>query len=434
MDLESFERIGDTFQQFHSHFSPLFGRTEARERSEQYLRGLVVQTKERRNAENVSEAVNAHRRAMQRFLTDGPWDDVAVTASLQEYLGPILSDPEAAWALDESGFPKQGTKSVGVARQYCGALGKVANCQVGVFLAYVSRHGRALVDKRLYLSREWTDDPERCAAAGIPEDARTYRSKSELAPTLLKRAKSWGFLTARWVTGDDEYGKSPEFRDVVADEGFLYVLDVPSNTPVWPLEPCPETPAYSGRGRPPQPRPVAAQRLEVRERAAALPPEAWQEVMVAEGAQGPRIHLFACERVRDSRDGEPGKLVWLVHRTNLDGSEPRYYFSGAPEETPLEVLARVGASRWPIETEFQANKSHVGLDEYEVRGWDGWHHHITMCLLATAFLLTLQQEWGKKCAPDHPSAGISDRLRTLAATALDPRGSAVVAARHAATQ
>jgi SRSO17 transposase len=364
-------------------------------------------------------------------LTDARWDDTAVTAHLQAYLASRLNHPLAVWAVDESGVVKQGQKSAGVSRQYCGAVGKVANCQIGVFLAHVGPRGRALVDKRLWLPKEWTDDPDRCAAAGVPEAARAYQSKPELALSLLRRAKALGELVADWVTGDDAYGSSPDFRDGVAAEGFRFMLEVPSNTPVWPVATAWEVPAYSGFGRPKKARPTPGQRSEARERVATLSPASWQAVTVAEGAQGPRTYRFAAERVRDSRDGEPGEVVWLVHRQNLDGTEPRTYFSNAPEETPLSTLARVAAARWPIETELETNKSDVGLDEYEVRSWPGWNHHITLCLLASAFLLTLQQEWGEKAARHHAPAGLPGGARTLAARALLPRTTPRVAAGHA---
>lgn len=434
MDLEAFNRISETFLHFHAEFAPTFGRKEWRRRSQDYLRGLLVQAAERGNAENLAEVVDASDRVLQRFLSEAKWDDQAVTEHLQRYLGPRLAHPEAVWAVDESSFPKQGRKSVGVARQYCGALGKVANCQVGVFLAHVGPRGRALVGKRLYLPPEWTQDPERCEEAQVPADQRTYHSKSELALALLLQAQEGGHLTAAWVTGDDEYGKSPAFRDGVAAAGWNYVLEVPSNTPVWPTAPTWVTAPYRGHGRPPQPQPVPTERKEVRERAAALSPQAWQVLTVAEGAQGPRTYCFAFERVRDTRTHQPGHEVWLIHRQNLDGSAPRFYFSNAPHGISLRTLARVSASRWPIETEFEDGKSHVALDEYEVRRWPGWHHHITMCLLASAFLLTLQQEWGEKDAPDYAAAGASDRLRVAAAQALDARLSVRLAAGNTAAQ
>jgi len=435
MDLQEFERIEASFRQFHAHFAPAFGRKQWRERSRDYLRGLLVQSAERGNAENLAEAVEgASPRVLQRFLTEARWDDASVTRRLQQDLAPQLTHPDAVWAVDDSGFPKQGKQSVGVARQYCGALGKKANCQVGVFLAYVSPRGRALVDKRLYLPREWTDDPMRCAAAGVPEGEREYQSKTQIALALLQRAQAWGQLTAAWVTGDDAYGQAPEFREALAAAGWRYVLEVPGHLTVWPVEPTWEQPPYGGFGRPAKARPVVAERQTVAERAAALPQEAWQEITVAEGAQGPRTYRFAFERVRVTRERKPGEQRWLIHKQNRDGTEPRAFFSNAPADTPVETLARVAMSRWPIETEFEDEKSQVALDEYEVRGWAGWHHHITMCMLASAFLLHLQQEWGEKDAPHYPATGLPDRLRTVATATLDERGVAVVAGRHPAAK
>jgi len=435
VDLQEFARIEDSFREFHAYLAPAFGRKQWRERSRDYLRGLLVQAAERGNAENLAEAVvGSSPRVLQRFLTEARWDDRAVTQSLQRYLAPRLSHPDAVWAVDDSGFPKQGKQSVGVARQYCGALGKIASCQVGVFLAYVSPLGRALVDKGLFLPPEWASDPPRCAAVGVPEPQRSYRSKTEIALALLQRAQAWGHLAAEWVTGDDAYGQAPEFRDALTAGDCRYVLEVPGHLTVWPLEPTWEQPPYSGFGRPPVARPVLAERQTVRERAAALSPKAWQVINVADGAQGPRTYRFAFERVRVTRDREPGEELWLIHKQNMDGTEPRAFFSNAPVDTPMATLARVAMSRWPIETEFEDEKSQVALDEYEVRSWHGWHHHITMSMLASAFLLTLQQEWGEKAAPDYPPAGVSDRLRAVAAQALDARRSALVVGRHPAPQ
>src|SRR5947209_12711778 len=220
MELEEFERVAASFQAFHAEFAPDFGRKQWREHSGDYLQGLLVQAEERRNAENMAEALPVSARALQRFLTDARWDDEAVIAHLQAYLGPKLAHPLAVFAVDSSGFPKQGKQSVGVARQYCGAVGKVANCQVGVFLAHVGPRGRALVDKRLYLPQEWVQDPQRCDAAGIPREQQVYRSETQLALEMLQAAQARGHLTAAWVTGDDTYGKSPEFREAVAAAGF----------------------------------------------------------------------------------------------------------------------------------------------------------------------------------------------------------------------
>ena len=406
MDAAAFEQVYEAFQDFHAYFAPLFGRSESRNHSQNYLRALLVQSQDRRNAENLSESVGVSARAMQRFLTKAPWDDDAVMVRLQEYLSPRLGHPEAVWVLDGSDFPKQGRKSAGVARQCCGRLGKVANCQAGMFLAYVSPLGRALVDKRLYLPESWTSEPGRCAAAGVPEHRRNYRSKTELALEMLARALELGHLRAEWVAGDDAFGMSPSFREGLANLGMWYVLDVPGGTTAWPMEPAWTSPEYQGSGRPRKPRLVDGQRRTMEQRSDELPDEAWREITVAEGSQGPRTYRFSAQRMRPTIRRKPGEIHWAVYRRNLDGSEPRYYLSNAPEDTPLETLAYVGGSRWRIETEFETEKGDVGLDEYETRSWAGWHHHIAMCLLGGAFLLGLQQDWGEKDAPDHPSAGV----------------------------
>ncbi len=414
MDAAAFEPVYGAFQDFRAYFAPLLGRRETRDHSRHYLQALLVQSGERRNAENLSETVPASARVMQRFLTESPWDDDVVIGRLQEYLGPRLGRPEAVWVLDGSDFPKQGRKSVGVARQYCGSLGKVANCQAGMFLAYVSLQGRALVDKRLYLPESWTSDTDRCAAAGVPEESRNYRSKTKLALEMLERALERGHLKAGWVAGDDAFGMSPSFREGLAALGMRYVLDVPGGATVWPLEPAWTSPEYQGSGRPRKPRLKGGQRRTMVERSAELPEEAWREITVAEGSQGPRSYQFSAQRVRSTSKRKPGEIHWAVYRRNRDGSEPRYYLSNAPEDTSLETLAYVGGSRWRIETEFETEKSDVGLDEYETRTWAGWHHHVALCLLGGAFLLSLQQAWGEKDAPDHPAAGLPGGARDAA--------------------
>ena len=431
MEQVEFERIAASFAAFHQEFASLFGRKEAQQRSEQYLRGLLVQQTDRRNAENISEAVDgATPRSLQRFLTESPWPDEPVIDQLQAYVGQLLNSSEGVFVLDETGFPKKGKKSVGVARQYCGTLGKVANCQLGVFVAYVSEQGHALVDKRLYLPREWTDDPDRCRTAGVSETVG-YQSIAELGLSMLHQARTAGHLMGRWVTADEAYGKVPTLRDTLDDDEWLYVLEVPCSQPVFAQPAKTEVPAWSGRGRQPtklrlvdgESGPQAVEAV-----AANLAAEDWHLLTVAEGAQGPRIHLFAARRVWESREGLPGRECWLVLRRNPDDSEPKYYLSNAPADTPLLTLAQVGAKRWPIETEFQLEKNETGLDEYEVRSWQGWHHHITMALLAGILLLSLQQEWGEKDAPGDSAANQPSAARAASATKLDSSG--VVALAH----
>ena len=437
MDQEEFDRVAASLAAFHAHFAPLFGRKEAQRRSEQYLRGLLVQQTDRRNAENVAELIaGATPRALQRLLTEAPWPTEPVIERLQAYVAARLNTPEGIFILDESGFPKQGTKSVGVARQYCGTLGKVGNCQLGVFLAYVSARGHALVDKRLYLPPAWTADPARCHAAGVPAEVG-YQSKAELGLAMLRQARAAGHLQGHWVAGDDAYGMVPTLREALAAEGWQYVLDVPQTTPVFTQPAQTVVPPWAGRGRvPTKPRlaPGAPSPQTVRAVAAGLAPAAWQELTVAEGAQGPRTYQFAALRVWESRDGLPGRACWLVVRRNLDGSEPRSYLSNAPADTPLRTLAQVAAARWVIETEIQTAKGETGLDEYEVRSWAGWHHHITLGLLAAAFLLTLQQDWGEKDAPAHAPASQPRAARGAAPAHVDAGGTAALARCHPRAQ
>lgn len=435
MNQAEFDRVAASFATFHKQFAPLFGRKEAQERSEQYVRGLLVQQTDRRNAENVAESIEgATPRTLQRHLTESPWPAKPVIDELQVYLGERLNSTDGVFVLDETGFPKQGRKSVGVARQYSGTLGKVGNCQVGVFLAYVSERGHALVDKRLYLPREWIADTERCQEAGVPGGVE-YQSKAELGLAMLHQARAAGHMSGKWVTADEDYGKVPTFRDALDDEGWWYVLEVPCITTVFnrPVETM--VPAWSGKGhRPTRPRLVdeAFGPQAVRALAEKVAPADWQELTVAEGAQGPRRYQFAAQRVWESRDGLPGRECWLVLRRNLDGSELKYYLSNAPASTSLLTLGQVGAMRWPIETEFETEKGETGLDEYEVRSWQGWHHHITLALLAGAFLLSMQQDWGKKYAPVDAATSQSRAARTAAATGMDRRRPAALARRDPA--
>ena len=405
MDAAAFEQVYGSFRDFHAYFAPLFGRRETREHSGHYLQALLVQSGERRNAENLSETVPGSARGMQRFLTDSPWDDEVIIGRLQEYLGTRLEQPEGVWVLDGSDFPKQGRKSVGVARQYCGRLGKVANCQAGMFLAYVSPLGRALVDKGLYLPESWTSDKDRCEAAGVPEDRQGYRSKTELALEMVGRAQERGHLKAGWVAADDAFGMSPSFREGLAALGMWYVLDASGFT-VWPPEPAWTSAEYQGFGRPRKPRLRDGQRRTMEQRSDELPEEAWREITVAEGSQGPRSYLFSAQRVRPTSRRKPGE-----HPLGRLPPEP------GRQRTPLLPVQCSGGypvgdpgirGRLPLayKTEFETEKSDVGLDEYETRTWAGWHHHVALCLLGGAFLLSLQQAWGEKDAPDHEAAGL----------------------------
>jgi SRSO17 transposase len=394
MDSVAFDRVAEQFGEFHARFAPLFGRKEARQRSEQYLRGLVVQDQERRNAENLAEAIDgASPRALQRFLTEAPWKPEPVIAHLQAYVGERLATPQGVVSVDDSGVAKQGKHSVGVARQYSGTLGKVGNCQIGVFLAYASERGHALVDQRLYLPRAWIDDPARCRAAGVPEQV-TYQSKAEQALEMIQASRQRGFLPAQWVTADAGFGGIPSFRASLDAAGWWYVLEVPKPAPLVARQPGVSAPPFAPgerlRSRPDLDLPPTT--IEIL--ALGLRSGDWQELTVAEGAQGPRSYQFAARRVHEFNAQVLGRESWALFRRNLDGSELKYYLSNAPSTMPLTTLAWVTSCRWSIETEFKTEKGHTGLDEDEVRRWNGWQHHLTLALLAGAFLMGLEQEGG----------------------------------------
>ncbi len=431
MDQVAFARVAASFATFHTHFAPLFGRTEVQHHAERYLRGLLVQHAERRNAENLAEAVGGvNPRALQRFLTNAPWDHVPVIDALHAFLGPRLTNPDGVWIVDDTGFGKQGRKSVGVARQYSGTLGKVGNCQIGVGLTYASPRGHTLVDMRLYLPQVWTDDPARCAAAGVPKEV-TYQAKPDLGIAMLRAARQRGHLVAKWVTADEGYGQVPSFRDTLDAEGWWYVVEVPCTTRVFVEEAIAAVPPWKGRGK----KPTRARLLEgepppvtVASVAAALSPAAWHTGTVGDGAQGPRTYQFAVLRVWECHDGIPGRECWLVLRRNLDGSELKYMLSNAPATTCAQTLGRVGATRWSVETDIQTHKEEIGLDEYEVRSWQGWHHHITLSLLAGAFLVQVHQEWGEKDAAAHAATGQPGAARTVAQASVERRGVVALAA------
>ena len=332
---------------------------------------------------------------------------------------------------DGSDFPKQGRKSVGVARQYCGRLGKVANCQGGMFLAYVSPLGRALVDKRLYLPKSWTSDQDRCAAA-VPENRRNYRSKTELALEMLERVLELGYLRAEWVAGDDAFGMSPTFREGLAALGMRYVLDVPGGTTVWPLDPAWTSPEYPGFGRPRKPKLRPGQRRTMEQRGDELPDEAWREITVAQGSQGPRTYRFSAQRVRATRRRKPGEELWAVWAGTWTAVEPRYYLSNAAEGTTLETPGLRGwVLPWRIETEFETEKGDVGLDEYEtlLGRVASPHSHVP-----AGWSVPAEPAIGGKKMPRISRPQVYRVVRDAAPGTVRARSIAVVAGGYAATQ
>lgn len=349
--------------------TPHFPRAEPRHLVAAYLHGLLSPV-ERKNGWQLAEAAGADTPyAMQHLLGRAVWDAEAVRDDLQAYVVEQLGDPEAVLVVDETGFLKKGTHSVGVARQYSGTAGRIENCQIGVFLASASPRGRAFLDRALYLPKVWAEDAARRAEAGVPTDI-AFWTKPQLARAMLERALQAG-IPAAWVTADEVYGGDRRLRLWLEECGVAHVLAVKCSEPLW---------AATARG----PAQVAAADL-----AAGAPAEAWQRLSAGDGAKGPR--LFDWVRIAIRPLADPAWDYWLLARRSLsDPRELAYYVCFAPTTTSLAALVRVAGTRWTIEDGFAAAKGEVGLDHYEVRRWDGWHRHVTLCLLAHAFLVTTQ--------------------------------------------
>jgi SRSO17 transposase len=290
---------------------------------------------------------------------------------------------------------KQGADSVGVGPQYCGAVGKVANSQNGVYLGYVSRKGYSLVTGQLYVLEDWFDAAHAAKrrVCGIPEEL-TYKTKPQIALELLQAAVHRGSLPFRWVAADELYGDAPAFRDGVAALDKWYFTEVKSTSLLWQTRPEVYLPEWQGRGRHPtrlKLRQPEDQPGQVKDLVADVPTAAWLRATIKEGRKGPLVCDFAFLRVVEARDGLPGPELWLVLRRNLaDPAIVKFYYSNAPAQTPCAEFVRLSGLRWPIETVFEESKGEVGLDHYETRSWLGWHHHMTLVALAHSFLVRMR--------------------------------------------
>jgi SRSO17 transposase len=395
------------FTQFVRRFGPLLEDDTRVARAEAYLRGLLLDADDNKNAETI--ALNAYGgdpsqvRMTQHFLGQSPWPYLPLRAELVRWVEEAFGDPEGILIVDESGVAKCGDKSVGVARQYCGATGKIDNCQVGVFLAYASRHGHTLLDTRLYLPQEeWAQDTARRQAAGVPAEV-VFRTKPQLAAELVLgpgRA-----LRHSWVTFDEGYGKDPGFLGRLEEAGERYLGEIPKSVRVGLQRPLVEEPGRGGSGRPrhkPRVRADQPAPQTVEQVAAALPARAWQRLAFREGTKGTQQAEFARLRVVVEREDLPGPELWLVVERSLDQeAKSKYYLSNAAPEVPLRTLVQVGHTRWPVEDCFLQGKQEVGLDAYEVRSWLGWHHHMTLVMLALWFLKLETQRLGEKSGRWH---------------------------------
>jgi SRSO17 transposase len=342
-----------------------FARSETRDRVRAYLVGLLGPV-QRKNSWQLAEQIgDSDPYGVQYLLGRSDWDPEAVRDDLRDYVVETLGDVEAVLILDETGFLKKGTHSAGVARQYTGTAGRIENAQVGVFLAYASRHGTAFLDRALYLPKEWTDDPKRCERAGIPEGT-AFATKPQLAKQMLERAFKAG-VPAAWVTGDEVYGSDGNLRRWLEQEGRAYVLAVRSNQSVW----------------------VGFRQVQVGALAAALPKRSWHKITIAAGSKGPRRYAWAWLPI--NHDLGPKRRRWLLIRKSLDEEEElAFYLAAGPARTPLTRLARTAGSRWSIEGGFESAKQEVGLGDYEVRSWTGWYRHVTLSLMAHAVLAAVR--------------------------------------------
>lgn len=408
MDEQQWSRLKPELDCFLDAFSPHFGPAANHAHARRFVQGLL-HGGERRNTENIAQAMEGGPvRSLQSFITTGAWDDARVLGQLRRLLLAELADPDGLLNADETGFPKKGTKSVGVKRQYSGTLGRTDNCQIGVFLNYSSPKGHGFLDRRLFLPQEWADDSGRREAAGVPGPV-IFRTKPELALEMVARAVAEG-VPFRWVGGDSVYGDSPDFVQGVRQLQKWYVVDSSSDARVWTEEPrvipASERPR-SGRGGRPFTQPlVEGKPSRVDEVVASLPASAWRRVSVGEGSQGPRLYEYAAVWVWFSEAGWPGPKERLLVRRSL-GQHPelKYHRSNAPAEVPWEKLAEVRGRRWTIEEDFQCGKGECGLDEYETRGWVGWHHHTALSLMALAFLVIQKRLWGEKGTAGHRAGG-----------------------------
>jgi len=358
----------------HARIAPRFARSEPRERVLAYVRGLLAPLEKKNSWTLAEQAGEAIPDGMQRLLADADWDADAVRDDVRDYVVEHLGDRSGVLVVDETGFVKEGIKSAGVGRQYSGTAGRIENCQIGVFLGYAAGTARTFVDRELYLPRSWTDDRDRCRQAGVP-DAVEFATKPELAMAMITRALDAG-VPAGWVTGDEVYGQHYRLRRMLEERGTSYVLAVPVNQRV--------IATVGGK--------VAELRADAL--ATTLPAQAWKRISAGAGAKGPRLYHWARAAIRPLEDTSS---YWLLVRRSLtDPSDLAYYLCHGPEATPLRELVRVAGARWAIEETFQTAKGQVGLDQYQVRRFDSWYRHVTLAMLAHAFLTVTTANAGRK--------------------------------------
>jgi len=359
-------RWAQSLSELHARIAPRFARPEPRRRALAYLQGIVSETSRKNGWQLAEHAGEARPDGMQRLLSSAMWDTDGVRDDLRMYVMEQLGSVGAVIAIDETSFKKRGKKSAGVGVQYCGTTGQVENCQVGVFLSYVTARGHSLIDRELYLPLDWCEDPDRRQGAGIPESVR-FRTKPELAVQMLQRLFE-RHLQISWVVADTVYGGNLDLREWLDAHGYHYVLAVPCDEPVGIQTP-------DDRRR----------RVEVREvEALLLSAHQWQRLSMSEGTKGPRLFDWAVVPMLH-RWQDDGCHFLLIRRCLDDPQVKAYYFVFAPQGTTLQEMVKAIGKRWHVEEDFENSKD-LGLDQYEVRSWIGWYRHVTLVLLAHACL------------------------------------------------
>ena len=346
---------------------PRFGRRDLRSHAECYLRGLISRI-ERKNGWQLAEELGQRTPTnLQHFVARSRWSADEVRDDLRQYVVNHLGSKNGVLIIDETGFLKKGTKSVGVKRQYSGTAGRIENCQIGVFLAYRSNAGHALIDRSLYLPKEWAAESVRRAEAKVPESV-TFATKPALARQMLKRTLDAG-VPAKWVTADEVYGSDYKFRRFCEDRGLGYVVAISSNTHLF----------------------LGGRRTRVDDHVQQMPQRVWCRLSCGPGLKGERLYDWAFVSWPHPEDAGFTR-GFLVRRSLSDPDDLAYFFTNAPKRTPLKTIVRIAGSRWAIEECFEQAKQEVGLDEYEVRSWIGWHRHITLAMLAHATLSVIRSQ------------------------------------------
>lgn len=388
------------FREFNGRYSERF-KTKTRDvgdKAKAYMFG-ECNLNEKVTMTNIPKvAPDTNNQKLQQFITDSPWEWEPVIKQLQGDANDHIGGKDSALIVDESGFPKQGKKSVGVKRQYCGRLGKVENCQVGVFLGLTNLEGdRTLIDERLYLPKEWVEDKGRREEAGVPEDVE-FKTKPELALEMIFGARENG-VSFGWVNADTLYGDSSSFRERLDGEDIIYMVDVSSDTNVWLAE---EVDPSGGTSKPSR---------RVDKLAGELDPSWLEEVYVRDTERGELRSEAAALRVHPVENGRPSSdEEWLVIRKDKSENETKYLLSNAPPDTSLDRLVKMSAARYWIERMIEDGKGEVGMADYEVRKWRGWHHHMTMTMLSMLLLLELKLKMGEE-APDLTVGDVRDILQ-----------------------